>query len=553
MAVSSFFKALAKGHRLFQTSVLLQTREYFDKSTLHGVRYIAETRRPFYEKFMWFCTTSIGTVAALVIIASLWQKFQTKPTITGLDTDFHNWDVPFPAITLCQSDPSNRSLVQDYVARHWKDANEEKRTYYENFLVALANISYDSIGLLEPYFDDPDLPQTNLKQIVYEVVSRCHVLVECAWKGDPELDCCPFFTPIFTENGFCYSFNLAFNETEWPYEYNRRPVFRREYIQETDMTWSMSIDTDDPQNNTVFVYIGSSDYLPTLDLSPHHSWTRRISRLSFEAKETYTTEECRQLSIQQRRCVFADEIDLVTDDKYTFAACMRQCRMELAQRLCGCLPFFYPPARKVKGYKYNFRYCSLKELGCIAKHAEKFSTRHIECNCELGCKHTVYEMEKLHEPGPDMEGSPLEIGFVSWPMVRYKREVLFGWVDLLVAFGGIAGLFLGFSLLSGVEIVYYFTVRALCMVCRDKDELQRLTEEYDRAAKPKVDLSLRPHFMEAPHENDSARDRDDGNTVGGLGYGGGRGFLQGQQQRRRMSIRSHNDRNQNQWPIPYLP
>lgn len=69
-------------------------------------------------------------------------------------------------------------------------------------------------------------------------------------------------------------------------------------------------------------------------------------------------------------------------------------------------------------------------------------------------------------------------------MVRYKREVLFGWVDLLgiqnlcnvfnkyqnifilftVSFGGIAGLFLGFSLLSGVEIIYYFTMRAFCMV-----------------------------------------------------------------------------------------
>lgn len=27
--------------------------------------------------------------------------------------------------------------------------------------------------------------------------------------------------------------------------------------------------------------------------------------------------------------------------------------------------------------------------------------------------------------------SSLETEFVSWPMVRYKREVLFGWVDLL--------------------------------------------------------------------------------------------------------------------------
>ena len=74
-----------------------------------------------------------------------------------------------------------------------------------------------------------------------------------------------------------------------------------------------------------------------------------------------------------------------------------------------------------------------------------------------------------------------------------------------------------------------------------------------------MDLSLRPHFMETVEESDpyhgDHRDREDddgvGAAVGGLGYGGGRGYLQGQQQRRRMSIRSQNDRNK--WPIPYLP
>lgn len=58
--------------------------------------------------------------------------------------------------------------------------------------------------------------------------------------------------------------------------------------------------------------------------------------------------------------------------------------------------------------------------------------------------------------------------FLTWPVIRYKREVLFGWVDLVVAFGGIAGLFLGFSLLSLVEIVYYFTFRAGCMMINNK-------------------------------------------------------------------------------------
>lgn len=62
----------------------------------------------------------------------------------------------------------------------------------------------------------------------------------------------------------------------------------------------------------------------------------------------------------------------------------------------------------------------------------------------------------------------INIEFLTWPIIRYKREVLFGWVDLLVSFGGIAGLFLGFSLLSGVEIIYYFTIRAGCMMYKNR-------------------------------------------------------------------------------------
>jgi acid-sensing ion channel, other len=61
----------------------------------------------------------------------------------------------------------------------------------------------------------------------------------------------------------------------------------------------------------------------------------------------------------------------------------------------------------------------------------------------------------------------VNIQFLSWPIVRYQRDVLFGWVDLLVSFGGIAGLFLGFSLLSALEIFYYFTLRAGCMFVKN--------------------------------------------------------------------------------------
>lgn len=36
--------------KLFWTSILYQTKEFFNNSTLHGVRYIAEEGRPFGER-----------------------------------------------------------------------------------------------------------------------------------------------------------------------------------------------------------------------------------------------------------------------------------------------------------------------------------------------------------------------------------------------------------------------------------------------------------------------------------------------------------------------
>lgn len=99
--------------KLFKTSLVYQTKEFFNNSTLHGVRYIAENGRPFGEKFMWFCFVLIGVIAALIIIFSLWEKFQTNPTITGLDTDFHNQQV-FPTVVVCPVDPYDEEKVVDY-------------------------------------------------------------------------------------------------------------------------------------------------------------------------------------------------------------------------------------------------------------------------------------------------------------------------------------------------------------------------------------------------------------------------------------------------------
>lgn len=90
------------------------------------------------------------------------------------------------------------------------------------------------------------------------------------------------------------------------------------------------------------IFIHSTEEMAGLEQSAQHSWDRRVEKVSFSVKHTYTTEDARQLSIRQRRCVFADELHLETSNIYTYSACMRQCRMQLSRAFCKCVPHFYP-------------------------------------------------------------------------------------------------------------------------------------------------------------------------------------------------------------------
>ncbi|XP_052753537.1 sodium channel protein Nach-like [Galleria mellonella] len=486
---------------LFATSLRHQTTEFFNNSTLHGVRYIAEKERPFCEKFMWFSFTAVGAVTTCIIIVSLWEKFQTNPTITGLDTDFHNWDVPFPAVTLCDLNPVDDELLQEYILNIWGTDPPKNAA---NMLRWLATLSYTSIAEhVAKYVDDRELigssesaslePFSNPKDAVFNIVRRCDSLFyDCEWKADSE-ECCDLLVPVFTEMGFCYAFNSRHAEKTWPWQTESQPEqFQEAFIHETDAKWSFLFNSY-RNDTTIDIYIHSAEEMAGLEQSAQHMWDRRVEKVSFSVKHTYTTEDARQLSIRQRRCIFTDEQKLETSNIYTYSACMRQCRMQRSRLFCKCVPHFYP---LIKGYKQ----CTVQELACIAKHVAAI-TDVTRCPCELGCSHTVYEVEKLTEIDT-MKSSgtttSLETEFVSWPMVRYKREVLFGWVDLLVSFGGIAGLFLGFSLLSGVELIYYFTLRAWCAAVRETETLRRERAERLAQPKPPHNLSLVPWWKEPP-------------------------------------------------------
>lgn len=53
----------------------------------------------------------------------------------------------------------------------------------------------------------------------------------------------------------------------------------------------------------------------------------------------------------------------------------------------------------------------------------------------------------------------VHIFFTDLIATHYRKDMYQNWLGVLAAFGGLLGLFLGFSLVTGFELVYFFTIR----------------------------------------------------------------------------------------------
>ncbi|KAJ9595334.1 hypothetical protein L9F63_027280 [Diploptera punctata] len=264
----------------------------------------------------------------MVVIVALWEKFQNNPTLTSLDTDYHTWNVKFPAVTFCPINPIANKKVDQYRLKMWGD--NKNNSVYKSMLRDIANISNYNLKSFGKYNEAINFTLTDLRELQTKinVFSLCNLYLNHAHTKQTPFNCCDRL-----------------------------------------------------------IYVHSAEETPTVELSPLYTWRYDMGKILFTDKQTYTTSDSRQLSIKQRKCAFPDEIKLDTDVYYTFSA----------------------------GYKY----CDLKGLGCLSQFSDMFQEAKI-CTCTFACMNHVYELEKLQND------------FIFW---RY-----------------IAGLFLGFSLLSGVGV-----------------------------------------------------------------------------------------------------
>ncbi|CAG9859505.1 unnamed protein product [Phyllotreta striolata] len=202
----------------------------------------------------------------------------------------------------------------------------------------------------------------------------------------------------------------------------------------------------------------------------------------------------------RRECYFPDEKELKFFKLYTARNCALECLTNYTLNICGCVNFYMPrdnatemcgigKANCMKDAQFNFELAALRmkihqnnQSNISPSEMKNFLYDYQQgCNCMPTCTDLTYNVEtsqskldyvramKVEQADKSFNAdldtyyvSKLILFFKSSQFIGSERHVLYGPTDFLANFGGLLGLFTGFSILSLMEAIYFLTVRLCC-------------------------------------------------------------------------------------------
>ncbi|GLH13359.1 Sodium channel protein Nach [Gryllus bimaculatus] len=423
------------------TSVL---KDYCVNSSFHGLRFVADSQRH-------------------------WTERQNNAISFAAETNYIDWNTEFPTVAVCETDNDDRI---DWLRSQFENSDErnydidevyKEITYFRGEGNFIKSTCFSPDGVFD---ENSGCPVNNFVEIAKTYRTPCSLMFgECSWNGEP-FKCCDHFRPLPTEIGTCFAFNSVQTDSG--------PV-KPLNTQSNKKTGAGKLMTQIAVPTTVYVL--ARQEVPTLNSIERVKFSTKEGTLIkrwFSVKDVENEALVHEATLRQRGCRFRDGDGdarahaLQVYRKYSYSACITQCRKDEQLRLCNCTSHQTPRARPEE-------ICDMKGLLCLSAHYMRLSVlRHkdskqnrLYCPCTLSC-----EDQELKDTYGTLSESSLEnvstvyVMLDSLPTVRFKRHVVRGKLDLVVYMGGTTGLLVGASLLSFVEVLYYFTLR----VCGGSDD-----------------------------------------------------------------------------------
>ncbi|XP_060876363.1 pickpocket protein 28-like isoform X1 [Metopolophium dirhodum] len=467
--------------------------------------YLGEPRRPLLERVFWFGVMSLVMSLCGLQIYQLYSNWLSSRTILTLDNNKYGiWDLPFPAITFCSDIQlqhiDNRTLGDDVFNKETEDVINllcNKFELYKNVTLKI-------------------IDSKNWEHVIKYHKTACkHLIPMLFWIQDEIYSPCDYIQPIITSYGLCYSINMiphhqllhdnylqstSFlnstqadiiakkNQTTWTpetgYSRNATPF---------DVPWRVTGDTVDNAVRLIFDLTNENlgDHCPKresgLTLIVHSpadvpvgiqptAYVTGSSMLSVALSLNIirTSHKIKKWTPKLRNCYYQHEKKLKFFKIYTLHNCEMECRANNTFNVCGCNAYFQPRDPGVS-------VCGTESLECIResstigysifKKTLNMSNNIKGCNCLPSCTSIQYEYETVeffrnwttNSTKPKLvlteKSAVVLIYFKRKSVIDIQKTPLMPFNELLGNIGGLFGLFLGCSIISFFEILYFFVIR----------------------------------------------------------------------------------------------
>ncbi|XP_033329908.2 pickpocket protein 19 [Megalopta genalis] len=448
-------------------AVLRVLRHYCTNATVHGLRYVVDPHLHGIERFLWFFIFATHAILAATAMLYLTQRVQEAPTSIGIESMHHRISsVPFPSVTLCPNDRVDWTKLLELEKLIFPN-NTDRRTLktFRDVMLQLSVISFGDFQLFDflkrRRLDG--LTDVNVTDVLLRVGPSCSQLfVRCWWRNSFR-DCCEIFELQKTEYGFCYSFNSQLAETVNQRKYHgyreHRPRRATSYgawsgLRVTARMANVTKPPDSHESDGILFMLDDPRVWPNNGrVIPANS----LTTVSFDCISGFATQSILELDESRAPCRHKPEM------LYAQETCISFCKQKHTIEHCGCNPSFMFPAGST-------RECNVSDFICLADHndlyrdnilteeEEAFEKDPVICNCPPGCDYNIYTPHLSAVRLYQSADITVDVHFSSQTNFRYKMDLVYTRINFLVSFGGIIGLFLGGSLLSAIELVYYLAV-----------------------------------------------------------------------------------------------
>ncbi|KAH8411236.1 hypothetical protein KR215_000725 [Drosophila sulfurigaster] len=475
---------------------------YLQNSSLHGLKYIAEERITIPERVFFGIAFVLVVILSGFFISNIYIKWSASPIIISTSAkQLLTSTMPFPAVTICNLNQALRSRVQR---------------------ISRSSSNYSLLMSLCSQGDDQTITYVGtwkyFKALLVDVAQPCdEMLLYCSFGSRREM-CSMIFKSSLTDDGLCCTFNAldpSFLFRNYSDDVRMEPLQESSLYEAIDWTPERgyadklpefyyprtSGGTGSRMGLTVVLNASTAEYYCTKSMSngfkvlvhnpaelPKVSnygfivTSGREARIVIDPVYEDATPSIRSIKKSVRRCLFSDENDLTYYRTYSRKNCELECEAKLLLRDCSCVLYYLPridPAARV---------CGPNDNNCTNRVQTEIESSNTELSCEScwpGCFELTYRTTMStsmivtgpsYQSGEDLpedlfrtsngsvnnDLSVLHFYYLTNNLRSTTKSEMFGFTEFLSNTGGLLGLFMGFSIFSVIEIVYYVTVRPYC-------------------------------------------------------------------------------------------